>query len=276
MTNVPDVSVIVPVYNKAKFLSQCLDSILSQDIDLEIICIDDASTDHSGDLLTKKAAEDSRIRPLFNTKNIGAGSSRNIGFNLARGSYVQFTDADDWLPPSSLTSLVSGARRNGADVVRAGLQSEKEGCVAIWENQCPKQERSGTLLDIPEVWVPWFHTCYLFSRQLLIRHGIAYPVLRAGEDPVFLARVLTRAECISTLSRVTYTYRMTQRVQPDTPTVLDYFRHAELVKAEYCGRYEPCWSVYRNMIKDDIAGLVSCSLMAQEERTVMLERVASL
>jgi CDP-glycerol glycerophosphotransferase len=260
---VPDVTVIVPVFNKARYVEDCLDSILSQDLAaLEVIFVDDASSDGSYELLLTRAGREARVRAVRNEVNVGAGDSRNRGLELARGNFVQFTDADDLLPPGSLRAMLDAARRCSADVVRAGLQSLRAGVLTPWVDYCPKQERFGSLLDLPEVWIPWFHCCYLISRDLLIRGSIRYPQLVAGEDPVFIARVLTAASRICTLPRITYTYRQDEpRPPPSLRTLADYMSHAEIVRAIYAGKYAPCWHRYRSVIKPDIELLMSqCEL----------------
>ncbi len=92
------ISVILPVYNVAEYLPACLDSIINQPYkELEIICVDDCSTDFSSDILTKYAEKDARISIIKNHKNFGPGISRNIGLKQAKGKYIHFVDPDDWL-----------------------------------------------------------------------------------------------------------------------------------------------------------------------------------
>ena len=95
------VSVIIPVYNAALFLDQCLDSVVNQTLrDIEIICVDDGSTDNSVDIIKKYMMSDSRIK-LFRQSNKGAGAARNFGLKYATGKYVHFLDSDDWLDLSA-------------------------------------------------------------------------------------------------------------------------------------------------------------------------------
>src|SRR5437870_2283989 len=102
----PSISVIVPIYNKAKYLRECLQSVLTQTFgDFEIICVDDASTDGSAEILTDFVDRERRVRVYRNTVNLGPGASRNIGIDKSRGTYLQFTDADDLLPPNALAAL---------------------------------------------------------------------------------------------------------------------------------------------------------------------------
>ena len=90
------VSVIIPVYNVEPYLKQCMDSVVGQTLkDIEIICVDDGSTDNSLDILREYAAEDSRIQ-IIEQKNAGAGAARNNGMRYATGKYLSFLDSDDF------------------------------------------------------------------------------------------------------------------------------------------------------------------------------------
>ena len=91
------ISVIIPVYNSEKFLKKCLDSIINQTLnDIEIICIDDGSTDKSLRILNNFADKDNRIT-IINQKNSGPSAARNKGIENAKGEYIGFVDSDDWI-----------------------------------------------------------------------------------------------------------------------------------------------------------------------------------
>ena len=99
--NRPVISIIVPVYNVAPFLSRCLDSLVGQTYEnLEIICVDDGSTDGSAAILDACAAKDSRIK-VIHQENAGVSVARNRGLDAATGEFVTFVDADDWLEPDA-------------------------------------------------------------------------------------------------------------------------------------------------------------------------------
>src|SRR5436190_7345678 len=117
--SIPDVSVIVPVHNAEAHLMECLESVLDQPrVSLEAICVDDRSTDGSWQILRGVQGSDSRVRLVRQPTNLGAAAARNAGIELARGRYVQFTDADDLLAPGALASLHEAAIANGAEVAR--------------------------------------------------------------------------------------------------------------------------------------------------------------
>jgi glycosyltransferase involved in cell wall biosynthesis len=113
----PLVSIIVPVWNTAKFLPQCLDSLLAQTLkDIEIVCINDASLDNSLQILEHYASRDERIRLVSNPKNLGPGATRNIGIELAKGEYIGFLDSDDFVSNDFYQNLYQGALKHSADI----------------------------------------------------------------------------------------------------------------------------------------------------------------
>ena len=112
-----DVSVIIPVYNVEKYLNECLNSVCSQTLtNIEIICVNDGSTDGSADILTEYAEKDNRIK-IISQANQGLAASRNNGLKEATGKYVYFLDSDDYIEPICLEKLVNNAVLNDSDVV---------------------------------------------------------------------------------------------------------------------------------------------------------------
>lgn len=113
----PKISVIIPVYNVEKYLSECLDSVINQTLqDIEIICVNDESTDGSLAILEKYAKKDSRITVL-SQKNAGAGAARNKGLEIARGEYLSFLDSDDFFELDMLDKAYNTCQRENADFV---------------------------------------------------------------------------------------------------------------------------------------------------------------
>ena len=111
------VSIIVPVYNKERFLRQCLDSLLDQTYRaIEIICVNDGSTDGSLEILQDYAERDNRI-VVIDQENKGAGNARNAGIRIARGRYLQFLDADDFFEPVMIEKMLKKADAKDADIV---------------------------------------------------------------------------------------------------------------------------------------------------------------
>ena len=121
------ISIIVPVYNTEPYLPQCLDSILAQTYtDLEILLIDDGSTDRCGEICNQYAARDPRIR-VFHTENRGLSAARNLGLDQAKGDYIGFVDSDDWIEPDMYEVLLQKAEETKADIVECGVYLEYPG-----------------------------------------------------------------------------------------------------------------------------------------------------
>lgn len=119
-------SVIVPVYNVEAYLRQCIDSIIGQTYrDLEIILVNDGSTDRSGDICDEYVARDPRIKVLHKT-NGGLSSARNAGMDVMTGDYVLFVDSDDWLDPNACEELMLQLVEHDADAIHFGFIKEYE------------------------------------------------------------------------------------------------------------------------------------------------------
>lgn len=118
------ISVIIPIYNSARYLSQCLDSILEQSYkNLEIIAVNDASPDNSMHICQNYALKDKRIKIIDKKKNEGVDRVRFSGLELAKGKYVLFIDSDDWLEnPDILSIMHEKAEETNADYVEMGMQ----------------------------------------------------------------------------------------------------------------------------------------------------------
>ena len=112
-----EISVIVPVYNVSEYLAQCMDSIINQTFeDIEIICVNDGSTDDSLKILEEYSEKDERIS-IISQENQGQGVARNVGMNAARGNYIFFMDSDDFIKLNALELLHENAVSNNSDVV---------------------------------------------------------------------------------------------------------------------------------------------------------------
>ena len=111
------VSVIIPVYNVERYLARCLDSVIAQTYrDIEIICVNDGSTDGSAAILDDYARRDSRIR-IVTQPNGGLSAARNSGLEIFRGDWVVFVDSDDWIPPYAIETFLKAGEESGAPVV---------------------------------------------------------------------------------------------------------------------------------------------------------------
>jgi len=124
--NMSAISVIIPVYNVEKYLRACLDSVMAQTFtDLEIICVNDGSTDESRDILTEYAGKDSRIR-VIDRENGGLSEARNSGAAVATGKYIYFLDSDDWIEPDAMQKCFEISEKHHLDLFIFDFEPEYE------------------------------------------------------------------------------------------------------------------------------------------------------
>lgn len=148
----PTISVIIPVYNVEKYLRKCLDSVLGQTFeDIEVLLVDDCSTDGSREICREYAKKDSRVRCLFQEANSGPGRTRNIGIEQAQGRYIMFTDGDDYIDTGMVGQLYQNIESSGADVASCGIynvfrQRKVPQYDKIEKFLCPTEEAFGLLL----------------------------------------------------------------------------------------------------------------------------------
>jgi len=210
------VSVIIPVYNAEKYLSQCLDSVLSQSLsDIEVICVDDGSSDRSMEIIGGYAARDGRIKRLAQ-KNGGAGLARNAGFAAAEGEYVLFLDADDWFEPDYFESAYRCASETDADIcVSRGVMFDNASGEELPSEWMLKTDHLPALSFKPEdaaehifqftygqVWDKLFRRVFLKGKKLI------FPALRAAEDTAFAYEAIMSAGRICILPQTTVHYRV--------------------------------------------------------------------
>ena len=198
------VSVIIPIYNKARELPECLDSVCAQTLqDIEIICIDDGSTDWAWAVLEFYQQRDSRLK-LYKQNNLGVAVARNRGLRLATGEFVAFMDPDDcYSSVKSLKSLYDAALRLGVRIVGGGVEE--------WHSS--GEIKLGLASQVPGVYVYqerpfdyWFWR-FLYKRSFLIKNNIFFPNYRRYQDPVFLVRAMMAAGKYGLISEVVYRYR---------------------------------------------------------------------
>lgn len=124
----PQISIVVPIYNTEGFLPQCLDSILTQtQEDIEIICVDDRSPDGSANIVRDYMARDGRVRLLSHQINQGLGPARNTGIQAAKGEVIGFVDSDDWVDPKMFATLLEVMDREESDIVQCSARRIKNG-----------------------------------------------------------------------------------------------------------------------------------------------------
>lgn len=206
-----DVSVIIPVYNAEKHLEECVRSICAQTLQkIEIICVDDGSTDSSLEILNRLSQEDSRII-IAQQDNAGAGAARNHGIRLAKGKYLSFLDADDFFDSHMLEKALEKAEAEQADLVvfKADFYNEKlhtfSPCIyGLRENMLPDHRPfAGVEIekDVFKVVVGWAWD-KLFRADFVRENGLWFQAQRTSNDMLFVFSALVRAQRISTVSEI--------------------------------------------------------------------------
>ena len=201
------ISVVIPIYNVAAYLPQCMDSLLTQSYsDLEIILIDDGSTDDSPALCDAYAKQDARVK-VIHQKNGGAASAKNAGLRVATGQYLSFVDSDDYLEPGAYAHMVSLLTETGADAVQCSFrdvyQDGTEDVVTL-----PQQCEFTTTEYLTRFTVDW--TCCLLWDKLFKRklfEGIYFEEGHIIDDEFFTYQGIMNAARILHDPQIVYNYR---------------------------------------------------------------------
>jgi len=224
----PKVSIIVPVYNVEKYLERCINSLRNQTLEnIEIILVDDSSTDFSLDICNKAAEEDSRIKVIHKV-NEGAGKARNAALEIADGEYIGFVDSDDFVEKDMFKTLCEKAEKYGSDLVLSGVMfvdgnmfSEKGECVCkeyfdkdtqFDTEQSLKELRLGIVGAVPEdsddskygmsIWKN------LFRHEIIKKNNIVFQSEREmlSEDALFMIDFISCIRKATGIKEAFYNY----------------------------------------------------------------------
>lgn len=215
-----EISIIVPVYNVDQYLEECLDSIVGQEFgQMQVICIDDNSTDRSLSILKRYAKKYSCIEIYHNDKNLGLAQTRNLGMMKAEGNYILFVDSDDYLMPNVLKGLYEECCIHNLDLLEFDAESFAD---LGFDVQISTQTRIhkyqygsstgmellGQLIENKEmsgcVWMRMYRRNYILKQQLRFIRGILH------EDIPFSFRALIMAERVGCYHKTVYRYRQRQ------------------------------------------------------------------
>lgn len=210
------VSVILPVYNTGNYLDQCLNSLLEQTLkDIEIICINDGSTDNSLEILMNYQIKDRRIK-IVNQENKGAGFARNIGINIAKGEYLSFLDSDDYFEKDMLKQAYNRAEEKKADICiyESSFYDNKTGKISkcnfsVRKNELPKADvfsRGQITSNIFTSIMGWAWD-KLYRRSFVLNHKLEFQEQRSTNDMYFVYSSLLRAGRITLLNKPLYYQR---------------------------------------------------------------------
>lgn len=236
------VSIIIPIFNAEKTLEKTLESIANQTYtNLQVILVDDGSTDGSGPICRKYSSEDGRFS-LIRQKNSGVSAARNTGIQAADGTYLVFADSDDILPPDSVENLVSEYRDYEGYLICGSYRLDKtrgrfqnffyDDMVLSCSDYC------GRLEEILEKisFAPWGK---LFATEIIKRRNICFPCdIPYGEDGIFLLNYLKYAQGIKTLRKIVYYYNFKNPSSAARKYYEDFHHYLKALCEAQCELYE--------------------------------------
>lgn len=229
------VSVIVPVYNVEKYLRQCLDSLVNQTLtDIEIICINDGSTDGSLSILEDYASKDERIK-VISQENQGQGAARNRGIELSSGEYIGFVDPDDWVEYGMFENLYKAAKVHNADLAEAmyseyyeysGMTKVRKSPVKLPQDKTFDWKINKDYLFKSSILAVWNK---IYKRNFIDRHNIKFSNAKLAEDHMFTFKSKILAGKILFINKPFYNYRVRRdsavnSVSAETLRVVDILR----------------------------------------------------
>lgn len=237
----PKFSAIMPVYNVAQYLPQSIESVLGQSYrEIELICVNDGSTDNSLDILSHYAQQDSRVR-VISIPNSGVSVARNEGIKAAKGEWIAFIDGDDWLKTTAYEELVQHLEQTSVDMLIFGYYEAIENEIKFpnLNNLLQKYQENPSLISKDILFLRLSSTVWnhLYRREFIIKNKIEFPQgLVVSEDSVFNMQCCTKNPRVATVGDGYYFYRIfregsTLSTKYDLNNVLEQKRYCD--KSEF-------------------------------------------
>lgn len=206
------ISVILPVYNMGNYIQECLDTVKSQTLkEIEIICVDDGSTDNSVEIIQSNIQTDDRI-VLIKKENGGAASARNAALRVARGEFVAFMDPDDWYPESNvLETLYTKAKENEVLICGGSFSeiSEKKGLVTEFTGVRSKYTfKDEGIVYYKDYQFDYGYHRFIYNCNFLRMNDIYFPPYLRYQDPPFFVKAMITAEKFYAINKIVYKYRV--------------------------------------------------------------------
>lgn len=204
------VSVIVPVFNMQDYLNVCLDSVLQQSLEqIEIICIDDGSTDNSAKILDEYHEQDARVK-VIHQENRGVGATRNRGILEASGEFIAFMDPDDYYPDMDvLKDLYNAAIKHHVFIAGGSFCEDHNGKIVY--NYPPALQdyifKENRIMDYQEHQFDFGYIRFIYSRSFLVENDIFFPHYIRFQDPPFFVKAMITAKQFYAMKRFAYCYR---------------------------------------------------------------------
>jgi len=241
------ISIIIPIYNVEDYLKKCLDSIVNQTYkNLEILCINDGSTDKSGKICDDYAKKDNRVRAIHQT-NAGVTAARNAGMAASTGEYLTFIDSDDWIEPDMYQSLTDAITKTGADVAVCDYNLIYDDRIDY--NYSNMKEETIDLTDGITDYFYKYCACYkpnnylwtrLYKTELIKSYGVKFGNYKIADDTLFNFMLLPYIKKVTNISGAYYNY-----LQRTNSNVYTSARKSNLAKS-----YAETFSALLNYIRD--------------------------
>jgi len=215
------VSVIVPVFNGEKYLRECLDSVANQTLhDIEVLCVDDGSTDGSAVILKEYAEKDARFQ-FLPQGNQGVSAARNRAIKRTQGEFIAFMDCDDFYPSmDALEKLYAAAVENEADIVGGSLNEiypDEHIVSSFTGKRAPLHFQTEGWINFANFNFEYAFQRFLFRCSVIMENNLEYPPYRVNEDPVFLVRAMIAAKRFYVIPDLVYMYRQRGTAPKFTP-----------------------------------------------------------
>lgn len=243
------ISIIIPVYNTSQWLPQCLDSVLKQDYqEIEIIVINDASTDASLEICERYAYQDNRILIIDKSENEGLESARRSGLAVAKGEYIMHIDSDDWLDhPGVLSMMYQEAEYSQSDYVEIGMNRVLDRHRWVVRKSVAQES---SVIDQPELFDKYFisffgvnllsvNMCGKLYRKSVLKQADIKPIgVYMGEDLAYNLQLFPYLRRICILAETGYNYRIGGGTGRYNPHLLPDLKRLYLLKKELIERYQ--------------------------------------
>lgn len=280
----PVLTVVMPVYNVDAYLREALDTVLTQSLrNLEVIAVDDGSTDTSLEILREFERRDARVR-VFTQANAGQGIARNLGVSLAKAEFLTFIDSDDTVPPQALEHMVQRLQKSGSDFCVGGVRRfrGRQYRNTVWQRTVHQTDRIGTTIDEFPAAMQDIIACNRMFRTAFWRERIGDFRAIAYEDHVPMLAAYVRATKFDVLTEITYNWRIregsTGHLKAQLQNLLDRVevkREAhELLKAEASQFVYDVWVA--RCIEVDFGPFIGKALDADDEYRETLRAVYQL
>ncbi|EOU1491550.1 glycosyltransferase family 2 protein [Clostridium perfringens] len=254
-----DISIIIPIYNVENYLKKCLDSVVNQTKkNIEIILINDGSTDNSGKIASEYSERYNNIK-YIEQENRGLGGARNTGLKNAKGEYVLFLDSDDCLELDSCENFIENSNNKTIDIIIGKPVWFKDGkkgdtYLDIFKTHKNKSNLARTVSVV---------TSQIIRRNLFIKNNIWFPEKRIGEDVVVSLKLSNVAKNYKIINNIVYL--RTYRNDIDNPSITQQF-NSNIIKDRLINIKELCTidikevnNIYRNYkIKNDLECIKNC------------------